>query len=70
MTEGPNLAKLAVLLAEPARAQMLTLLLAGQALTATELADAAGVGRSTASAHLAKLEMAGFLACVPQGRHR
>lgn len=70
MSEGPNLAKLAALLAEPARAQMLTLLLAGQALTATELADAAGVARSTASAHLAKLEAAGFLACVPQGRHR
>ena len=70
MSEGPNLAKLAALLAEPARAQMLTLLLAGKALTATELADAAGVARSTASAHLAKLEAAGFLACVPQGRHR
>jgi DNA-binding transcriptional ArsR family regulator len=70
MSEGPNLAKLAALLAEPARAQMLTLLLAGQALTATELADAAGVARSTASAHLSKLEAAGFLACVPQGRHR
>ncbi|MBV8633853.1 MAG: helix-turn-helix transcriptional regulator [Burkholderiaceae bacterium] len=70
MTEGPNLAKLAALLAEPARAQMLTLLLAGQALTATELADTAGVARSTASAHLSKLETAGFLACVPQGRHR
>lgn len=70
MSEGPNLAKLAALLAEPARARMLTLLMAGQALTATELADAAGVGRPTASAHLAKLEAAGFLACVPQGRHR
>jgi len=70
MTEGPNLAKLAALLAEPARAQMLTLLLAGQALTATELADAAGVGRPTASAHLARLESAGFLRCAQQGRHR
>ncbi|HEY8027607.1 MAG TPA: helix-turn-helix domain-containing protein [Burkholderiaceae bacterium] len=70
MTEGPDLAKLAALLAEPARAQMLTLLLAGQALTATELADAAGVGRSTASAHLARLESAGFLGCTQQGRHR
>jgi DNA-binding transcriptional ArsR family regulator len=34
------------------------------------LADAAGVARSTASAHLSKLESAGFLVCVPQGRHR
>ncbi len=70
MTEGPNLAKLAALLAEPARAQMLTLLLAGKALTATELADAAGVGRPTASAHLARLESAGFLHRAQQGRHR
>jgi DNA-binding transcriptional ArsR family regulator len=70
MTEGPNLAKLAALLAEPARAQMLTLLMAGQALTATELADAAGVARPTASSHLGKLEDAGFLSCAKQGRHR
>jgi DNA-binding transcriptional ArsR family regulator len=70
MTEGPNLAKLAALLAEPARAQMLTLLMAGQALTATELADAAGVARPTASSHLGMLEDAGFLACAKQGRHR
>jgi DNA-binding transcriptional ArsR family regulator len=70
MTEGPNLAKLAALLAEPARAQILMQLLAGQALTATELADAAGVGRPTASAHLARLESAGFLSCAQQGRHR
>ena len=70
MTEGPNLAKLAALLAEPARAQMLTILMAGQALTATELADVAGVGRPTASSHLARLEAAGFLRCAKQGRHR
>ena len=70
MSEGPNLAKLAALLAEPARAQMLTILMAGQALTATELADAAGVGRPTASSHLARLQQAGFLQCAKQGRHR
>lgn len=70
MTEGPNLAKLAALLAEPARAQMLTILMAGKALTATELADVAGIGRPTASSHLSKLEDAGFLSCAKQGRHR
>ena len=61
---------LAALLAEPARAQMLSILMAGQALTATELADAAGVGRPTASSHLARLEEAGFLQRTKQGRHR
>lgn len=70
MTEGPNLAKFAALLAEPARAHMLTTLMSGQALTATELADAAGVGRSTASAHLAKLKDGGLLRHTPSGRHR
>jgi DNA-binding transcriptional ArsR family regulator len=70
MNEGPSLAKLAALIADPSRAGMLTTLLGGQALTATELADSAGVGRATASAHLAKLVDAGFLAVAAQGRHR
>jgi DNA-binding transcriptional ArsR family regulator len=70
MTEGPSLAKLAALVADPSRAQMLTALMAGQALTATELADAAGVGRAAASAHLARLRAAGLLLSVQQGRHR
>ncbi len=69
-TEGPSLAKLAAVLAEPARAQMLTVLMNGQALTATELANAAGVARPTASDHLAKLQAAGLLAVEQQGRHR
>jgi hypothetical protein len=40
------------------------------ALTATELADAAGVTRQTISAHLAKLGDAGLLSVESQGRHR
>ncbi len=68
-TEGPSLAKLATVLAEPARAQMLTVLMNGQALTATELANAAGVARPTASDHLARLQAAGLLSMVRQGRH-
>ena len=70
MNEGPSLARLASLIAEPSRANMLTLLLAGKALTATELADAAGIGRAAASAHLSKLVDARFLAVASQGRHR
>ena len=70
MSEGPSLAKLAALVAEPSRAQMLMVLMAGQALTATELADAAGIGRAAASAHLARLQSAGLLQALQQGRHR
>ena len=69
-TEGPSLAKLAAVLAEPARAQMLTVLMSGQALTATELANAAGIARPTASDHLSRLLSAGLLAVLQQGRHR
>lgn len=70
MNEGPSLAKLATLIGEPSRAQMLMVLMSGQALTATELADAAGVGRAAASAHLARLQAAGLLQALQQGRHR
>jgi DNA-binding transcriptional ArsR family regulator len=58
------------LIGEPARAEMLTALLADRAHTATELATIAGVGKATASAHLAKLREAGLLAVQDQGRHR
>jgi biotin operon repressor len=49
---------------------VLTVLMSGMALTATELADAAGVTRQTISAHLAKLQAAGLLSVEAQGRHR
>lgn len=65
-----KLAELASLIAEPARARMLTALTGGIALTATELAIEAGVTPSTASSHLAKLTAANLLATERQGRHR
>src|SRR3546814_5903409 len=49
---------------------MLTALMGGQALTATELSQAAGVTLQTASAHLSKLEDGGLLSQRKQGRHR
>lgn len=67
--EGPNIARVGALLGDPARAGMLTALLGGIALTAGELAQAAGVTRQTASAHLAQLEDGGLLAREKQGRH-
>lgn len=70
MTDGPNITTIAALIGDHARAQALTVLMAGKALTATELADAAGVTRQTISAHLARLVDAGLLAVDPQGRHR
>jgi len=70
MKDGPNIAAIAALLGDPARANMLTALMHGQALTATELAQEAGVALSTASGHLGKLEDAGLVEIEKQGRHR
>jgi DNA-binding transcriptional ArsR family regulator len=70
MKDGPDIASLAALIGDPARANMLSALLSGQALTASELAREAGVTAQTASAHLAKLAEAGLLVRERQGRHR
>src|SRR5450432_877302 len=70
MKTGPDIAPLAALVGDPARANMLTALLAGQALTAGELAREAGVTAQTASSHLSKLEAGGLLTQRKQGRHR
>lgn len=67
---GPNITNIAALIGDHARARALTVLMAGRALTATELADAAGVTRQTISTHLAQLVDAGLLAVEKQGRHR
>jgi DNA-binding transcriptional ArsR family regulator len=65
-----QIARLAHLLGEPARAAMLLALMDGRALTANELACAAGVAAPTASRHLAQLVEAGLLTLARQGRHR
>lgn len=70
MKEGPDIARIATLIGDPARANILMALMGGQALTATELAQAAGVTLATASAHLSKLEDGGLLSQRKQGRHR
>jgi DNA-binding transcriptional ArsR family regulator len=69
MITGPLIAEIAGLVGEPARATMLSALLDGRALTATELAYAARVTPQTASTHLAKLTEAGLLASVRGGRY-
>ena len=70
MKDGPNIARVAALVGEPARAEILTALLADRALTAGELAGVAGITKQTVSGHLAKLVEAGLLAVEAQGRHR
>jgi DNA-binding transcriptional ArsR family regulator len=70
MKDGPSIAAIAALIGDPARANMLTALMDGRALTVSELAQAAGVGLPTASGHLAKLDAAGLLIARRQGRHR
>jgi DNA-binding transcriptional ArsR family regulator len=61
---------IASLVGDPARSNMLTALMTGRALTASELAHQAGVTPQTASSHLAKLEAGGLVEQEKQGRHR
>jgi DNA-binding transcriptional ArsR family regulator len=70
MKDGPSIARISALIGEQARAEMLTALMGGQALTATELTQVAGVTKQTVSAHLAKLLDARLLAVESQGRNR
>ena len=70
MSNAPQIAEVAALVGDPARATMLCALLGGRALTATELAHAAGVSPQTTSGHLGKLHTARLLVLVKQGRHR
>ena len=70
MKEGPDIAKIAALIGDPARANMLTALMGGKALTATELAAEANITPQTASAHLSKMTEAIILRQRKQGRHR
>jgi DNA-binding transcriptional ArsR family regulator len=70
MSNAPQMAEVAALVGDPARANILCALLGGRALTATELAFAAGVTPQTTSGHLGKLHAARLLVLMKQGRHR
>src|SRR5580704_511147 len=65
-----DIAAAAALMADPSRAAVLVELSDGRALPPSELAEVAGVSRSTISEHLAKLERAGFLTVERGGRNR
>jgi DNA-binding transcriptional ArsR family regulator len=70
MKEGPDISRIAALIGDPARANILTALMSGKALTASELAAEAGVTLPTASSHLGKLEAGGLIQCRKSGRHK
>lgn len=70
LASDADIAPVAALLADPARAAMLTALLDGRALAAGELARLAGVSPATASSHLSRLLAGGLVTVVSQGRHR
>jgi len=69
MFSTASLAETVALVGDPARAAMLMALMDGRALTASELARAAGITPQTASAHLGRLTAAGLLGLHCQGRH-
>jgi DNA-binding transcriptional ArsR family regulator len=70
MATGPNIASIGALMGDPARANILTSLMSGHALTASELAHVAGIAAATASGHLGQLLDGGLIAVEKQGRHR
>ena len=70
MKEVPDISRIATLIGDPARANMLNALMSGKVLTATELAHEAGVTVQTASSHLRQLQEGGLLALSKQGRHK
>ena len=70
MSAGLPISEIGALVGDPGRANMLSVLLDGRALTASELGWSAGVSAATASEHLAKLVAGGLLEVARQGRHR
>ena len=69
MKVGPDISRVAALMGDPARSNMLLSLMDGRALTASELALSSGITKQTASSHLARLLDGGLLAREVQGRH-
>lgn len=65
-----SLASTAGLIADPARAAMLSMLLDARPRSAGELARAANVSAQSASMHLSQLLTGGFLQATREGRHR
>src|SRR5689334_24657187 len=65
-----DLASVAALMADQHRAQMLLTLLGGTSQSGSALAEAAGISRSLASAHLKKLVAGGLVRAQASGRQQ
>src|SRR5688572_9750805 len=70
VASGNSIAEIADLIGDAARANILSALMGGEALTVGELARHAGVSAQTTSGHLAKLASSRLIAPEKQGRHR
>lgn len=70
MKDGPDIARTAAMIGDPARANMIMALMSGMSLTSNELAREAGITPSTASGHLSQLEACGLIVSRKQGRYR
>jgi DNA-binding transcriptional ArsR family regulator len=70
MDPDADLASVASLMADRHRAQMLLTLLGGTPQSGSALAEAAGISRSLASAHLKKLVTGGLVLAQPSGRQQ
>src|SRR5436190_2067977 len=69
MRAEPDLSTIAALIGDPTRATMLSALMSGQSLPASELAYRAHITAQTASSHLAKMVDGGLLTMQRTGRH-
>lgn len=70
MKVGPDISRIAALIGDPARTNMLLALMSGEAWAAGDLAREAGVTPATASCHLSKLQAGGLVTRSRQGRYR
>src|SRR4051794_38641989 len=70
MVAAANMVEVAALVGDTTRATILSALMGGQALTASELAARAGISKSTAGGHLSKLVGARLLAVTQKRRNR
>ncbi|MGL6210459.1 MAG: ArsR/SmtB family transcription factor, partial [Paracoccaceae bacterium] len=70
MKDAPDIARIAALIGDPARANMLLALMRGGARTVSELSVEAGVGLATTSSHVAQLLDGGLIVARKSGRHK
>ena len=70
MADKPNISRIAALIGDPARANMLLALMQGGALTVSELSAEAGVGLATTSSHVTQLQAGGLISARKSGRHK